>query len=136
MTRRDHTGSPLPVEDVRHRLSQEDAAWLGLHGWRRWSQGGAVASPRQAKLQVGLCLFIASAQLFPFLDRAISGPLGGWDRWVTLLGVIVFYGLALVTYAVYRGNVDDGVYERLAAARGLEAQERDAARTRESAQEA
>ncbi|GAA1174338.1 hypothetical protein [Nesterenkonia xinjiangensis] len=124
MVELNHTGARLTPQEVRHRLSEHDAARLGLSGWRRWGLGTAAVSPGQVKFQVGACLFIASAQLIAFLSRATSGPLDGWDRWLSLPGVTVFYVLTLVFYAVYRGNVDDGVYERLAEARRLEAQER------------
>lgn len=117
-------GRHLTPHEVRHRLSEDDAARLGLRGWRRWSLGAVAASPGQVKLQVGLCLFVASAQLFAFLSRITSGPVGAWDRWISLPGVTVFFVLAFAFYTTYRSNVDAGVYARLEEARRLEAQAR------------
>lgn len=131
-------GSRLSPEDVRHRLSDDDAARLGLLGWRRWGVGPAVAGPRRAKLQITVGLAVGSAQLALELRQAIGADqgvatelLGGG---LVLLSAIVFYVGSLVLYSTYRSNVDHGVYERLAEARRLEAQELQAARSRGTAQ--
>ncbi|MGQ7786113.1 hypothetical protein [Nesterenkonia sp. K-15-9-6] len=129
MSAQNHTSAPYPPTDgsclgpdeVRHRLSDDDARRLGLTGWRRWTVGPAAGTPGRAKLQVVAGVVGGSLQLASQLYNVASGVDTGVWATVVMISGILFYVLALGTYVTYRGNIDHGVYARLDQARREEA---------------